>query len=167
MTKDAIKAKKQIAKYKARLKKQAVCENFGQGLVRQLEDDFSEYRYGVNDVWSLIRAFDEWCMTYTPTNHGVTNPHAQPPALTWEDHVYPSEARDRGWDDSRNEPLHGFTPNPFTKAELLQAYDEGFADYRRNDDATDPVMPWEVLRPITNPDDPEEVLGLEPDDDWL
>ena len=30
----------------------------------------------------------------------------------------------------------------------------------------DDPMPWEVLRSIENPDDPEEVLGLEPDDEW-
>ena len=32
-------------------------------------------------------------------------------------------------------------------------------------DALPEHMPWEVLRPIENPDDPEVVLGMEPDDD--
>lgn len=83
-------------------------------------------------------------------------------ALTWEDHVYPSEARERGWDDSRKGPRHGCGPNPFMRPALRQAYDEGFADYRRDD-----PKPWEVLRPIIDPDDPEVIIGHGPDPDWL
>ena len=65
MAKDLAKAKRLIAKYKARLKAQRICENFGQSLVRKLEEEFFNYRYGQNRVWPLIREFDNWCMTYT------------------------------------------------------------------------------------------------------
>ena len=58
------KAKKLITQYRTRLRGQAICENFGQSYVRKLEDKFSDYRYGQNPVWPLIREFDNWCMTY-------------------------------------------------------------------------------------------------------
>jgi len=67
-TDDFMKAKKLIAKYKAHLASQRICENFGQPLVRDLEDEFSMYCYGQNQVWPLIQEFDYWCMNYTGGN---------------------------------------------------------------------------------------------------
>ncbi len=65
--KDLIRAKKLITKYKGQLENSKIRENFGQSLVRKLEDEFNDYRYGVSNssIWQLIREFDHWCMNYT------------------------------------------------------------------------------------------------------
>jgi len=63
--KDKPVARRRIATYKRQLKRQQICENFGLSRVRKLEDEFSQYRYGVNAIWPLVRDFNEWCMTYT------------------------------------------------------------------------------------------------------
>jgi len=62
---DRPRVKRRITTYKRQLQRQQICENFGQSRVRKLEDEFGQYRYGINTVWPLIRDFDEWCMTYT------------------------------------------------------------------------------------------------------
>ncbi len=62
---DRAKVRQHVAMHKGQLQRQQICENFGQSRVRKLEDEFSQYRYGVNTVWPLIRDFDEWCMVYT------------------------------------------------------------------------------------------------------
>jgi len=62
---DLVRAKKLIAKYRAQLSGQRIYENFGQDFVRMLEDEFSDYRYGDNQIWPLISQFDEWCANYT------------------------------------------------------------------------------------------------------
>ena len=64
-TTDLIRVQKLITKYKGQLKEENMRENFGQSLVSQLEDEFSNYQYGSNDIWPLIREFNEWCMDYT------------------------------------------------------------------------------------------------------
>ena len=69
-TNDLIRVRKLIAKYKAQLQKETMREDFGQILVSMLEDEFLDYQYGSNAVWSLIREFDEWCMSYTNTDRG-------------------------------------------------------------------------------------------------
>jgi len=63
--KNKLKVQRRIATYKRQLKRQPICENFGLSRVRKLEDEFSQYRYGVNAIWPLVRDFNEWCMTYT------------------------------------------------------------------------------------------------------
>jgi hypothetical protein len=62
ISKDLVRVKKLVTKYKAQLVDSQMCENFGQNFVRRLENEFSEYQNGTNDVWSAIRAFDDWCM---------------------------------------------------------------------------------------------------------
>lgn len=64
-SKDKSRARRRIATYKRQLKHRQICENFGQSRVRKLEDEFSQYHYGINAVWPLIHDFNEWCMTYT------------------------------------------------------------------------------------------------------
>ncbi len=60
---------KAIENYKQRLirkaKRMGLWENFGQEEVGLLEDTYSEYQYTNLGVWAKIRAFDEWCQTYT------------------------------------------------------------------------------------------------------
>ena len=67
-TNDLIRVRKLIAKYKVQLQKKNMRENFGQDLVLILEDEFSNYQYGSNAIWPLIREFDKWCMSYVDTN---------------------------------------------------------------------------------------------------
>ena len=64
-TNDLTRVQKLIAKYKGQLQKENIRENFGQTLVSMLEEEFPNYQYGTNDIWPLIREFDEWCMSYT------------------------------------------------------------------------------------------------------
>ena len=52
------------------------------------------------------------------------------------------------------------------KQDWPELRDEGYHTLRVAITPADP-MPWEATRYIENPDDPEEVIGLEPDPDWL
>ena len=60
--KDIIRVRKLIELYKGQLQgRRMLCKNFGQSCVTMLEDEFTDYRYGSNLVWSSIREFDNWC----------------------------------------------------------------------------------------------------------
>ena len=58
-----------IKSYKERLIRKAdkngIWENFGQEEVGVLEDTYSDHQYKNDGVWEQIRAFDNWCQTYT------------------------------------------------------------------------------------------------------
>ncbi len=58
-----------IRNYKERLIRKAnregIWENFGQKEVSVLEDTYYEHQYLNDGVWDKIRAFDDWCQTYT------------------------------------------------------------------------------------------------------
>ena len=58
-----------IKNFKERLirksKKNGLWENFRQEEVSVLEDTYRDHQYLNDGVWKQIRAFDNWCMTYT------------------------------------------------------------------------------------------------------
>lgn len=56
-----------VEEEKKKLEQQQIKENFGQDVVRRLEEkyiDISDYTVSMNTKRRIIEMFDEWCMAY-------------------------------------------------------------------------------------------------------
>ena len=60
--------RRDIARLKAKLSKQASCENFGDTEIRWLIDKYSDYMSGnwtvIERFVTAVKAFEDWCANY-------------------------------------------------------------------------------------------------------